>query len=173
MLQSMGTQRVRHDLATEQPQQSPRNSACACSVMSGSVTPWTVARQAPLSLGFSRQEYWSGFPLPTSGVLPNPRIRIKPMSLGFLNLLMGSLPLASPGKPEWRFISFQKKDFQCKADYARCKVVKGAISVYMRGGKIDRRWDRKGNLTMMWLTLYIKLKSYITMDLAVTRHRVL
>ena len=30
------------------------------------VTPWTVARQAPLSMGFSRQEYWSGLPLPTS-----------------------------------------------------------------------------------------------------------
>ena len=75
MLQSMGTQRVRHDLATEQPQQSPRNSACACSVMSGSVTPWTVARQAPLSLGFSRQEYWSGLPFPSPGDLPDPGIK--------------------------------------------------------------------------------------------------
>ena len=41
---------------------------CACSVMAGSVTPWTVARQAPLSMEFSRQEYWSGllFPSPQS-----------------------------------------------------------------------------------------------------------
>ena len=36
------------------------------------VTPWTVARQAPLSLGFSRQEYWSGLPRPPLGDLPNP-----------------------------------------------------------------------------------------------------
>ena len=35
-------------------------------------TPWTVAYQAPLSMGFSRQEYWSGFPLP--GDLPDPGI---------------------------------------------------------------------------------------------------
>ena len=38
------------------------------------VTPWTVARQAPLSMGFSRQEYWSGLPFPSPGDLPNPGI---------------------------------------------------------------------------------------------------
>ena len=37
-------------------------------------TPWTVAHQAPPSMGFSRQEYWSGLPFPSSGDLPNPRI---------------------------------------------------------------------------------------------------
>ena len=37
-------------------------------------TPWTVARQAPLSMGFSRQEYWSGLPFPPPGDLPNPGI---------------------------------------------------------------------------------------------------
>ena len=35
-------------------------------------TPWTVARQAPLSMGFSRQEYWSGLPFPSPGDLPGP-----------------------------------------------------------------------------------------------------
>ena len=38
------------------------------------VTPWTVAHQAPLSLGFSRQEYWSGLPFPSPGDLPDPGI---------------------------------------------------------------------------------------------------
>ena len=37
-------------------------------------TPWTVAHQAPLSMGFSRQEYWSGLPFPSPGDLPNPGI---------------------------------------------------------------------------------------------------
>ena len=37
-------------------------------------TPWAVAYQAPLSRGFSRQEYWSGLPFPSSGDLPNPGI---------------------------------------------------------------------------------------------------
>ena len=36
------------------------------------VTPWTVARQAPLSMGFSKQEYWSGLPFPSPEDLPNP-----------------------------------------------------------------------------------------------------
>ena len=37
-------------------------------------TPWTVAYQAPLSMGFSRQEYWSGLPFPSPGHLPYPGI---------------------------------------------------------------------------------------------------
>ena len=37
-------------------------------------TPWTVARQAPLSMGFSGQEYWSGLPVPPAGDLPDPGI---------------------------------------------------------------------------------------------------
>ena len=41
-------------------------------------TPWTAAHQAPPSMGFSRQEYWSGLPFLSPGDLPNPRI--KPMS---------------------------------------------------------------------------------------------
>ena len=41
--------------------------------------PWTVARQTPLSMGFSRQEHWSGLPCPPPGDLPN--AGIEPMSL--------------------------------------------------------------------------------------------
>ena len=40
--------------------------------MSDSCNPWTVARQAPLSMGFSRQEYWSGLPFPSPGDPPDP-----------------------------------------------------------------------------------------------------
>ena len=43
------------------------------------VAPWTVARQAPLSTGFSRKEYWRGLPCPSPGDLPDPGI--KPLSL--------------------------------------------------------------------------------------------
>ena len=42
-------------------------------------TPWTVARQAPLPMGFSRQEHWSGLPFPPPGRLPEPGIT--PVSL--------------------------------------------------------------------------------------------
>ena len=45
------------------------------------MTPWTVAHQAPVSMGFSRQEYWSGLPCPSPGDLPDPGI--KPQSPAF------------------------------------------------------------------------------------------
>ena len=38
--------------------------------------PWTVAYQAPLSMGFSRQDYWSGLPFPTPWDLPNTEIKL-------------------------------------------------------------------------------------------------
>ena len=41
----------------------------SCLVVSDSATPWTVAHKAPLSMGFSRQEYWIGLPFPSSGDL--------------------------------------------------------------------------------------------------------
>ena len=41
-----------------------------------SVALWTAARQAPLSMRFSRQEYWSGLPFPSPGNLPNPGIKL-------------------------------------------------------------------------------------------------
>ena len=44
-------------------------------------TQWTIAHQAPLSTGFSRQEYWNGLPCPPPGHLPNPGIEpMSPMS---------------------------------------------------------------------------------------------
>ena len=49
------------------------------SVVSDSASPWAVARQAPLSMGLPRQEYWSRLPFPSLGDLPDPGI--KPASL--------------------------------------------------------------------------------------------
>ena len=56
-----------------------KSESVSRSVVFNSATPWTVACQAPLSMEFSRQEYWSGLPFPTPGDLPNPEI--KPTSL--------------------------------------------------------------------------------------------
>ena len=51
------------------------------------VSPWTVARQAPLSIGFSMQEYWSGLPFPSPGDLSNPRIEPESSALKADSLL--------------------------------------------------------------------------------------
>ena len=56
-------------------------------------TPWTVAHQAPLSMGFSRQEYWGGLPFPSPEGLPNPGIKPR-----FPVLQSDSLPTGLWGK---------------------------------------------------------------------------
>ena len=63
--------------------------------MSNSATLWTVAHQAPLSLGFSRQEYWSGLPCPPPGDLPSSGIEhASPVAP---TLQADSLPLSHGG----------------------------------------------------------------------------
>ena len=52
---------------------------CVCACTQSCLTSWTLARQVPLSMGFSRQEYWSGLPLPPAGNFPNPET--EPVSL--------------------------------------------------------------------------------------------
>ena len=59
------------------------------------MTPWTVARQAPLSMGFSRQVYWSGLPCPPPGDLPNPGIEA-----GSLHCRQILYRLSHQGSPE-------------------------------------------------------------------------
>jgi len=70
-----------------------------CSVVSDSVTPWSVACQAPLSMEFSKQEYWSGLPFPSPGDLPNPGI--KPRSSA---LQADSLPFEPSVRPVYSYI---------------------------------------------------------------------
>ena len=51
-----------------------------CSHVQFFATPWTVARQAPLSMEFSRQKYWNGLPWPPPGDLPDPGIKPTPLT---------------------------------------------------------------------------------------------
>ena len=64
------------------------------------VTPRTVAHHAPLSIEFSRQEYWSGLPCPPPGDLSNPGIKLTSPTLQ-----VGSLPLSHQGSPSIREVS--------------------------------------------------------------------
>ena len=61
--------------------------------------PWTVAHQAPRSMGFSRQEYWSGVPLPSPGDLPH-----RGIELGSPALQADALTSEPPGKPHYIYI---------------------------------------------------------------------
>ena len=59
------------------------------------MTQWTVTYQTPLSMGFSRQEYWSGLPFPSPGDLPDPE-----MARGSPALQADSFPTELQGKPK-------------------------------------------------------------------------
>ena len=130
-LQPMGSQRVRHHLATEhtcagiakgsehrgslsgtvvktpcsqgrEPGFIPGQGSCACVLSRFScfrlfVTLWTVVCLTPLSMRFSRQEYWSRLPCPPPGGLPDPGV--ESMTLRSTCIGRGSLALAPPGKP--------------------------------------------------------------------------
>ena len=80
----MWSQGVGHNLGNGQQQKKmgkvmtrDRKKVKSLSCVQLFVTPWTVAHQAPLSRGFSRQEYWSGLPFPSPGHLPDPGIEPK------------------------------------------------------------------------------------------------
>ena len=65
-------------MRTLEPKYSSSNVVKVTRLCLTLATPWTVARQVPLSMGFSRQEYWSGLPFPSPGDLSDPGI--EPMS---------------------------------------------------------------------------------------------
>ena len=73
-------------------------------------TPWTIVRQAPLSVGFPRQDYWNGLLLPSPGDLPDPGV--EPASPA---LQADSLPREPPGKPKQIYALFQINFFQWNA----------------------------------------------------------
>ena len=76
--------------------------ACVLSCVQLFAIPWTVAQQAPLSTGFSRQEYWSGLPFPSPGDLPDPGIKSS-----FPALAGGFFTTGPPGKPKSLIVAVQ------------------------------------------------------------------
>ena len=93
-------------------------SLCVCSVPQSCPTvchPLDCARQAPLFMGFPRQEYWSGLPFPSPGDLPNPGIEPGcPISQA------DSLPTEPPGKPYPNYGYSLKQDGKAKANQQIC-----------------------------------------------------
>ena len=77
-------------------------------------TLWTVALQAPLSMGFSRQEYWSGFPCPPAGDLPNPGIEPRSPAAPALQLdcFTAKPQCGRPGFNPWVRKSPWKREWQ-------------------------------------------------------------
>ena len=83
----------------------PERNVCKERVVSDTVTPWTVAHQAALSMGFSREEYWSGLPFPPPVGLPDPGIKLTPPVLAG-----GFFTTVPPGSPRDKGIFVSKKE---------------------------------------------------------------
>ena len=104
------------------------------------VTSWTVAHQVPLSMGFSRQEYWSGLPLPSPGYLPDPGIEPKSPALQADYLLLESLEKppaladisANSDLVSWRFSDQPWRDCWAGHSIWRHRVSRAAMAPYCR-----------------------------------------
>ena len=95
---------------------------CVLSHVQLFATPWTVACQAPLSMEFSRQEYWSGLPCPSPGIFPT-----QGLNLHLLLWQAGSLPAAPPGK--LLILGIKKKKKKTNIHYCYL-ILKEMILVY-------------------------------------------
>ena len=100
------------------------------------VALWTVARQAPLSVGFSRQEYWSGLPCRLPGDLLDPGI--DPHLFRLLHLQAGSLPLAPPRKLEDTKLMEKQKP---KKKTTAVKAVVCHFTTWWRHGSTFHFWS--------------------------------
>jgi len=117
--------------------------ACVLSCVWLFATPWTVACQTPLSMKFSRQEYWSGLPFPAPGDLPNPEV--EPASLESPALAGRFFTAALPRKTVyWSFPSlsptFSKSSEWLRDDYQQCTTKQHHVSQAL---KTDRLFIRK------------------------------
>ena len=107
---------------------------CVLSRVRLSATLWTVARQAPLSMGPPRQEYWSGLSIPSPGDLPNPRV--EPTSLTSPSLAGRFLPLVPLGKP-----------------LLYTYGIKNAFVIRVRGSAVRKFMVRSGVMSIFWSSL--------------------
>ena len=83
--------------------------ACVLSCIQLFVSPWTVAHQAPLSVEFFRQEYWSGLPFRLPGDLLHPET--KPTSFESPALASGFFTTVPPGKPPYQYLILAQRPF--------------------------------------------------------------
>ena len=115
-----------------------------------SAIPWTVAHQVPLSMEFSRQEYWSGLPFPSPGDLPNPEM--KPASPALLADFLTLSHLGNPIYIIWfRHISLEGMMLKLKLRYFGHLMwrVDSLEKTLMLGGIEGRR--RRGRERLRWL----------------------
>ena len=117
------------------------------------VTPWTVACQAPLSMGFSRQEYWSGLPFPSPGDLPDPGVKPGSPALQADSLLTKLWGKQSYDKPK-QHIRKQWHHFADKDLYSQSYGFSRSY-VWIRELDHNEGWTPK--IWFFWITVLEKI----------------
>ena len=93
------------------------------------VTPRTAADQAPLSMQFSRQEYWSGLPFPPSGNLPDPGIEtVSPTSLSLAGRFFTTEP---SGKPKYLNTNTLNEIIGYKLNYVKIGIFHPSLGIFI------------------------------------------
>ena len=95
-------------------------------------TPWTVAYQVPPTMGFSRNEYWSGLPFPSPGDLPNPGIKPRSPALHVDSLLIELPGKSEAGRGDFKKIKKKKKKMRAWTSFRVKK--KKIVSVQINFG---------------------------------------
>ena len=122
--------------------------------------PWTVAYQAPPSMGFFRQEYWSGLPLPSPGNLPNPGIKPRSPALQEDDLpsepqgkpLRRQKPLGKAEEPEIKlptFVGSSKKQESSRKTSTSVLLTRPkplTVQIITNCGKFLKRWEYQTTL---------------------------
>ena len=118
-------------------------------------TPWTVAYQAPLSMGFSRQECWSGLPFPSPGDLPDPGM--EGMEPGPPALQADSLPTELRGKPPYNL----------KAPISALLTMPQLLTVWITTncGKFFKRWEYQTTWPAFWEICMQVKKQQLELDM--------
>ena len=107
--------------------------------MSDSATPWTITHQAPLSMEFSRQEYWSGLPFPSPGDLPNPGNEPMNPAGGFFTTVSPRKPSSCVCSPQMPASGRTRRSLMTKA--SSCLTMNDAIAMHVKSNLGPRkRW---------------------------------
>ena len=123
------------------------------------MTPWTVACQAPLSIGFPRQKYWSGLPFPNPGDLPDPGIEpVSPALAGrfFTTELCGKPYISLQGQKSWaQIINISTCVKYCGIESSKCSQ----WTPYQRDSHLQSLLKCKQSILLCWNVWYITWKS--------------
>ena len=125
-------------------------------------TPWTVAHQAPLSMGLSRQEYWSGLPFLLQGIFPT-----QGLNLSLLHWHADSLPLSYQGSPLYISAHCNCKMLSTAPDTDKHTCItkwQPHLQLILAGSIHSKNTDLETRQTWIWIFVLLLIRSVMSMS---------